>query len=96
MRMLLTARMDTEAANRAVSEGTMAKLIEEIVESLRPEAAYFAPTEGRRTCMIVFDMQESAQMPPLLEPLFQAGCKVAVQPVMNLEDLRTGLGGLER
>jgi hypothetical protein len=46
--------------------------------------------------MIVFDMQESAQMPPLLEPLFQAGCKVAVQPVMNLADLRTGLGGLER
>ncbi|MEE1740080.1 hypothetical protein [Streptomyces sp. BE147] len=96
MRMLLTARMDTEAANRAVNDGTMPKIINEVVEHLKPEAAYFAPVDGVRTCMLVFDMQESAQMPPISERFFQAGAKVSLQPVMNLDDLRTGLSNLAR
>ncbi|MGW8883346.1 hypothetical protein [Streptomyces sp. NPDC055749] len=96
MRMLLTVRMDTEQANRAVSDGTMPKLIGDIVETLKPEAAYFTPTEGERTCMLVFDMEETAQMPPIAEPFFQAGGKVSMQPVMNLDDLRKGLGNLAR
>lgn len=96
MRMLLTARMDTEHANRAVSDGTMPKLIEDIVDTLKPEAAYFTPVEGERTCMLVFDMEDSAQMPPIAEPFFLAGARVSVQPVMNLDDLRRGLGNLAR
>ncbi|MFB4423179.1 hypothetical protein C5F59_019095 [Streptomyces sp. QL37] len=96
MRMLLTAQMDTETANRSVSDGTMPKIIEEVVEQLKPEATYFTVQNGERTCLMVFDMQDSAQMPPLLEPLFHAGSKIAVQPVMNLGDLRAGLGGMER
>ncbi|MFC9245230.1 hypothetical protein ACFT7S_14760 [Streptomyces sp. NPDC057136] len=96
MRMLLTARMDTERANRAVSDGTLPKLIDDIVETLKPEAAYFTPVEGDRTCMLVFDMEESAQMPPISEPFFLAGAKVSIQPVMNLDDLRKGLGNLAR
>lgn len=96
MRMLLTARMDTEHANRAISDGTMPKLIADIVETLKPEAAYFTPTDGNRTCMLVFDMEESAQMPPISEPFFQAGAKVSIQPVMNFDDLRKGLGQLSR
>ncbi|MFJ8860935.1 hypothetical protein ACIRD8_21220 [Streptomyces sp. NPDC102451] len=96
MRMLLTAQMDTETANRSVSEGTMSKMIEEVVEQLKPEAAYFTIQNGRRGCLMVFDMQDSAQMPSLLEPLFHANSKISLQPVMNLDDLRAGLGGMER
>ncbi|MFD6276882.1 hypothetical protein ACFWFI_15090 [Streptomyces sp. NPDC060209] len=96
MRMLLTAQMDTESANRSVSDGTMSKMIEEVVEQLKPEAAYFTVQNGQRTCLMVFDMQDSAQMPPLLEPLFHADSKIGLQPVMNLDDLRAGLGGMER
>ncbi|MFC9947631.1 hypothetical protein [Streptomyces pratensis] len=91
MRMLLTAQMDTEKANRSVSDGTMPKIIEEVIEQLRPEASYFTIQNGHRTCLM-----EAAQMPPLMEPLFQAGCRISLQPVMNLDDLRAGLGGMER
>lgn len=35
-------------------------------------------------------------MPPLLEPLFHAGSKIGLPPVMNLDDLRVGLGGMKR
>ncbi|MEU1484937.1 hypothetical protein [Streptomyces sp. NPDC005752] len=96
MRMLLTAQMDTETSNRAAADGTMSKMIEGIVEQLKPEAAYFTLQNGQRGCLMVFDMQDPARMPPLLEPLFQAGSKIDLRPVMNLDDLRTGLGGMER
>ncbi|MEU9058222.1 hypothetical protein AB0D13_04785 [Streptomyces sp. NPDC048430] len=96
MRMLLTAQADTVTAHRSVSDGTMPKIIEEVVEQLKPEAAYFTLRNGQRACLMVFGMQESAQMPPLMEPLFLAGSKIALQPVMNLGDLRAGLGGTER
>ena len=91
MRMLLTARFNTEAANQLVTEGTLTKVIEGILEHLKPESAYFTAMEGERTCFIVFDMKESTQLPPIAEPFFQAGAKVAVRPVMNFDDLRTGL-----
>ncbi|MER5551447.1 hypothetical protein ABT001_07170 [Streptomyces sp. NPDC002793] len=96
MRMLLTAQMDTETSNRAVSDGTMPKIVQEVVEQLKPEAAYFTVQNGQRTCLMVFDMQDSAQMPPLMEPLFHTGSKIALQPVMNLDDLRAGLGEIKR
>ncbi|MEU1122951.1 hypothetical protein ABZ371_05055 [Streptomyces sp. NPDC005899] len=95
MRMLLIARLDTETANRAVAEGTLEKIIGGIVEHLEPEAAYFTPTDGQRSCLMVFDMEKASQMPAITEPLFRAGAKVTLQPVMNLDDLRTGLGGLK-
>jgi hypothetical protein len=91
MRMLLTARFNTEAANQLVTEGTLSKVIEGILEQLKPESAYFTAMEGERTCFIVFDMTESSQLPPIAEPFFQVGAKVAVRPVMNADDLRTGL-----
>ncbi|MCF2528211.1 hypothetical protein [Yinghuangia soli] len=94
MRMLLIGRLDNEAANKAILDGSMPKRIQELVERLNPEAAYFTTTGGQRTCYLVFDMQESSQMPPLGEPLFLAGGAVSFRPVMNLEDLQTGLAAL--
>lgn len=49
--------MDTEIANRSVSEGTMSKVMEEVVEQLKPEAAYFTVQNGQPTCLMVFDME---------------------------------------
>ena len=96
MRMLLTARMDTEKANHLVTDGTLGKTLEGIMEQLKPEAAYFTATEGDRTCLLVFDLPESSGMPPVAEPFFQAGAKVTMSPVMNAEDLKTGLESLGR
>jgi hypothetical protein len=94
--MLLAARMDTEAGNQAVADGTMHKLIEGVMEHLKPEAAYFTHDEGDRACLFVFDMKDASQMPSVAQPFFLAGAKVSLQPVMNLDDLQTGLASTRR
>lgn len=94
MRMLLTAKMDTEKANQLVTDGTMGKTMDGIIEQLKPEAAYFTAWEGERTALLVIDLEDSNQMPSVAEPFFQAGAKVSLRPVMNADDLRTGLASL--
>jgi hypothetical protein len=94
--MLMTARLDTTIANQSVSDGTMTKIVEGIIEQLKPEAAYFTPAEGQRSCLLVFDMTDASEIPPVAEPFFLAGAKVSLQPVMNFDDLRTGLASLGR
>ncbi|MFE9765201.1 hypothetical protein ACFYPC_11830 [Streptomyces sp. NPDC005808] len=92
MRVLLKATLDTEKSNEAIRSGKMPELIKEIVDQLKPEAAYFAPLDGRRTCLLVFDMKDSSDLPPVGEPfLTQFNAKVEVSPIMNAEDLQKGL-----
>ncbi len=96
MRMLLTARLDTKIANQAVADGTMGKIVETAMERLKPEAAYFTAVEGDRCCMMIFDMKENSEMPSAAEPFFLAGAKVSVRPVMNADELRSGLTAMKR
>ncbi|MEV1080504.1 DUF3303 family protein [Streptomyces sp. NPDC050211] len=92
MRVLLQAHVDTEKANEVIRSGKMPQVMQEIMEAFKPEASYFAPDRGVRTMFIVFDMQDSSQLPPLTEPLFERlGAEVEFKPVMNLEDLQKGL-----
>ncbi len=37
-------------------------------------------------------MPSSDMMPAIAEPFFQMGARVEMQPVMNFEDLKKGLG----
>ncbi|MEU0939458.1 MULTISPECIES: hypothetical protein [unclassified Embleya] len=94
MRMLLQARMDTEAGNKAIKDGSLPTIIKGVVEHVHPEAAYFTAFEGDRTCVLVFDMQDSSQLPSIAEPFFELGAKVTFKPVMNLDDLQKGLAAL--
>ncbi|AVV41434.1 hypothetical protein PYK79_48555 [Streptomyces sp. ID05-04B] len=97
MRVMLKASMDTEKANEAIRSGTLAKLIEESMEQIKPEAAYFTTDHGKRTAYVFFDMQDSAQMPVLSEPFFlNLGAEIAYTPVMNMEDVQRGLSQLGR
>jgi hypothetical protein len=93
--MLLRARMATEAGNQAIRNGTMERTLMSALEALRPEAAYFFSDKGERSVFIVFDMERSSQLPAVTETFFmEFGAEVQVQPVMNLDDLHTGLGEL--
>jgi hypothetical protein len=95
MRVMLKATLDTEKGNEVIRAGKMPQIIQEAVEKLRPEAAYFGPMGGRRTCFLVFDMQDSSQMPPALEPFFtDLNAEIEVCPVMNGDDLQKGLSQL--
>lgn len=89
--------MDTQIANEAVRSGTLPKVMRTMTERLKPEAAYFGPSEGGRCCTFVFDMQDSSMLPTLAEPLFQElGAKIEIQPVMNSEDMQKGLAALQK
>ena len=97
MRVLLKATMDTDKANEAIRNGTLGKLVQESLEQIKPETAYFSTDHGKRTAYLVFDMQDSSQMPVLSEPFFlQLGAEISYTPVMNLEDLQKGLSQLGR
>ncbi|MEV0225369.1 hypothetical protein [Streptomyces sp. NPDC050704] len=95
MRVLLKATLDTEKANEAIRSGKMPELMKEILDHLKPEAAYFGPLGGRRTAFLVLDMKDSSDLPPTGEPFFtQFNAEVEVTPVMNGEDLQNGLAKL--
>lgn len=92
MRMMLRVKMPVEAGNSAIKDGSLPRTIQSLVERLKPEAAYFFTDEGKRSMLIVFDMQEASQIPPLVEPLFMGmDAAVTLTPVMNAEDLQKGL-----
>jgi hypothetical protein len=91
MRMLLKISLPVEKANEAAKSGALKQSIEAPMKALKPEAAYFYAEDGKRSEIIVFDMQGSWQLPPMLEPLFQnLGAAVHLTPVMNSEDLQRG------
>lgn len=96
MRMMLKAVVDTEAGNEALRNGSMIKAIEQMMQQLTPEAAYFvASDDGQRSCLVVFDMADSSQIPVISEPLFTTGrARVTFMPCMNLDDLQAGLSQL--
>ncbi|MGW0394065.1 hypothetical protein ACWDYJ_24920 [Streptomyces sp. NPDC003042] len=96
MRVMLRAHLDTPAANEGQKSGALPQAIKKLMDTVKPEAAYFAPDAGVRSCWMVFDMQDSSQMPPLLEDLFmQFNAEVDISPVMNAEDLAKGLAALK-
>lgn len=95
MRMMLKAQMDTAAATKSLEEGRMPAVMQSLMEQLKPEAAYFGPDGGIRTAFIIFQMDDSAQMPAIAEPLFsEFNARVEIFPVMDREDLERGLSAL--
>lgn len=95
MRVLLKASLNTEKANDVIRSGKMPQLMQEAVANIQPEAAYFTLDHGVRTVYMVLDMEDSSQMPALGEPfLLDLDAEIDVTPVMNAEDLQTGLSQL--
>ncbi len=91
MRMLLKVSIPAEHGNLAAKSGELQRIIQATMAKLKPEAAYFYPEDGKRTTLMVFDMQGSWQLPATVEPLFEAlGASIHLTPVMNSEDLARG------
>jgi Domain of unknown function (DUF3303) len=95
MRTLMTVQMETEAANHAIQDGSLAKTMEAALEQLHAEAAYFTTREGQRTAYIVFDLHDTTQIPEVAEPFFMGlNAKIDMAPVMNADDVQEGLARL--
>lgn len=92
MRTMVRITLPTEASNAAISNGTLKTLIEQTMAQLKPEAAYFAPYNGMRSAMFVFDLKDASDLPAVSEPWFSAvNASIEMMPCMNLDDLTAGL-----
>jgi len=92
MRVLATISIPVEAGNRAISEGSLPKVIQQVADRWRPEAMYFTASGGTRTAFVVFDMPDSSALPVFAEPFFsQLNAEIQISPVMNPDDLQKGL-----
>ena len=92
MRMMLKFKLPVEKGNAAIHDGSLGRTMEAIMSKLKPEAAYFAPTDGRRGGMIFFDLAEPSQIVEAVEPFFLGlNAETELVPVMNGDDLRKGL-----
>ncbi len=92
MRVLLKATVPVETGNKAIKEGILQKTINNFVEQNKPEACYFLPEGGKRTGYFIFELKDPSQIPSVAESFFlNLNAEVEITPVMNLEDVRTGI-----
>ncbi|HJT47686.1 MAG TPA: hypothetical protein VJ729_05845 [Nitrososphaeraceae archaeon] len=92
MRFLIRARVPTEAGNKMVQDPEFMKKLEDYMNKVKPEAAYFLPIDGHRAAAFIVNIENNSQVPALVEPLFQwMGANVDAIPVMNYDDLKKGL-----
>src|ERR1700759_96630 len=97
MRMLLKVSIPLEAGNAAARTGNLGQTIKRILDTLKPEAAYFAEENGERTGYIFFDMKEASQLPAIAEPWFLAfNASLTVRPAMNMQDLASAGSDFEQ
>ena len=96
MRYLLKVSIPVET-DAAISDGSLPTTIDSILADLKPEAAYFAADNGKRTGFIFFDLKDASRIPAVAEPWFLAfDADIEVQPAMNLEDLKKATPGIEK
>lgn len=94
MKMLLTVEFPHEPFNAYVRSGKAGEIIGRILETIKPEAAYFTEQDGTRCGIFLINVQNSSDVPSFAEPFFlnfQANCKFRI--VMSPEDLQKA--GLE-
>lgn len=91
MRTMMKISVPVEAGNKAIADGTLGRVMQETMERIKPEAAYFTVEDGKRTAFMFFDMSDVSQMPPVGEPLFALGADVQFTPAMNPQELQKGL-----
>jgi hypothetical protein len=92
MRMMLRFTVPIEKGNQAFKDGSLGRTLESIMNKLKPEAAYFGPSDGKRGGMMFFDLAEPSQIVEVAEPLFSnLNAAIELVPVMNGDDLRKGI-----
>jgi hypothetical protein len=97
MRCLLKVSIPVQTGNATINDGSLGKTIESILADLKPEAAYFAADNGKRTGFIFFDLKDASQIPAVAEPWFLAfDAHIEFHPAMNLEDLKKATPGIEK
>ena len=94
MRILMEVTLPHEPFNTLVRDGIAGKKISEIIEALKPEAAYFTERDGKRSAVIIVDLPDASKIPSLAEPWFLTfNADVSFRVAMTADDLKNA--GLE-
>jgi len=90
--MLLKFKLPVEKSNAAIQDGSLGKTMQSLLERLKPEAAYFGANDGCRGGFMVFNLENTSDIPWVAEPLFLGlDASVELSPVMNADDLKAGI-----
>lgn len=96
MRMMLRMQIPVEAGTQALRAGRIGPLMQDLMDRVKPEAAYFHVQNGMRGGSLVFDLESPALMPAIVEPLYQElNASVEFIPVMNVEDMQKALSDVQ-
>ena len=89
MKMLLRAIMPVEPFNSMVKKGTVGKTLVKILGDLKPKSVYFTLTDGKRTALMMINIDKPGDYVKYAEPFFlkfDAQCKYEI--VMSPEELK--------
>jgi hypothetical protein len=88
MRMLMHVHLPLEPFNTAVRDGSVGPKMKRILESNKPEAAYFCEHNGQRGGTLVVNLDDPSGIPALAEPWFLTfNANVEFRVAMTPEDL---------
>ena len=95
MRVLMRVHIPVEAGNAAIANGHLPTVVQNFSDTAKPEALYFATSNGERTMTAVFDLVSPTDIPRIAEPFFTTlNAHLEWQPCMDLADLQAGLAKL--
>lgn len=88
MRFLFKISFPVEAGNAAAKKDGF-KAVQNILEQQKPEAAYFVAENGKRTGIMIINMQDASELPAIAEPWFLAlNAAIEATPAMIPADLQ--------
>ena len=70
MRTMMKITVPVTAGNKSIQDGSLPRVVQNTLETLKPECAYFFSEGGKRTALLVFDLKDPSQIPVVCEPLF--------------------------
>ena len=89
MQMLFKVSMPHEKFNAAIKDGVAGQKMNRIIEESKPKAVYFTEFHGRRTVLLILDVENASQIPSLAEPWFNTfNADVEIHPVMTLDEMK--------
>ena len=93
MRFVMHVSLAVEKFNQAVRDGSAGKKVAQILDELKPEAAYFCAKDGKRGGFLIVNLSNTSEIPRFAEPWFlNFDATVEFLPTMTPDDLaRAGL-----
>jgi hypothetical protein len=96
MRLMVRTTIPTEPFNAVLRSGNVGELFQQMMDQLKPEAAYFYLENGLRTNLFILNVADASQIPGLIEPFYLGfNAQIDITPVLTPEDMGKALPDVE-